>query len=73
MVSNIQNAIQPTGTEGLDYELVSTSAWVRVGTLAIWIRDIDAGVKIEVYPDGNEMDQPLNEIMTYYVEANSDG
>ena len=66
------DALVHADTSGNTYELVAQSCWVNVGTLTIWIRDIDAGVKIEVYSDGKEHDQPLNEIMTYYQEADED-
>lgn len=53
------NAIVPTNSEGLDFELVGDSAWLKVGDLSLWIRDLGDEVLIESCIDGREdIDQP---------------
>lgn len=48
------DAIVPTNSEGLDFELVNDSAWLKIGDLSLWIRDLGDEVLIESYIDGRE-------------------
>lgn len=65
------NALEYKDTcdQGTDYVLVGQSCWIEVENLSIWIRKSDEGVSIDVYPNGDEMNNSIAETWVLFLEG----